>query len=286
MGFNSSFSFLGIGVPELVFIVMLALVVLGPERLPSVAKDLVRAFFKVRNLSKDLTGQLEAELGVAELKELKGIKTGKLIEDWANDELDLDFDEDDQARKAAAQRKATQPTAPPKATAGAKAPAQVKKPVTRKPAQEVPEAAGSLPKGTQSAEPPVLSNGAGGMQKVEAHNVIGSANAVGRHPGGADQDMHDAAPKSDPAAAPVHAADRRAPSIANGTVGGLTMAGTGPHEAASKRKDGWQEILVRRRLLRTRYHGRPQRPDKQKLHLRIQRIQQRKQSPAFRSRAR
>ena len=128
MGFNSSFSFLGVGLPELVFIVMLALVVLGPERLPSVAKDLIRAFFKVRNLSKDLTGQLETELGVAELKELKGIKTGKLIEDWANDELDLDFDEDDKDRKAAVQKKSQKPAAKPKTMVEAKDPQQVKKP--------------------------------------------------------------------------------------------------------------------------------------------------------------
>lgn len=88
-------NFLGIGLPELMFIVVLGLVVLGPDRLPTVAKDLIRAFFRIRNLSKDLTGQLEAELGFDELKELrelKGMKTGGLVEAWANDELDLNLD--------------------------------------------------------------------------------------------------------------------------------------------------------------------------------------------------
>jgi sec-independent protein translocase protein TatB len=94
MGLNGP-NFLGIGLPELMFIVVLGLVVLGPDRLPTVAKDLIRAFFRIRNLSKDLTGQLEAELGFDELKELrelKGMKTGGLVEAWANDELDLDLD--------------------------------------------------------------------------------------------------------------------------------------------------------------------------------------------------
>ena len=94
MGLNGP-NFLGIGLPELMFIVVLGLVVLGPDRLPTVAKDLIRAFFRIRNLSKDLTGQLEAELGFDELKELrelKGMKTGGLVEAWANDELDLNLD--------------------------------------------------------------------------------------------------------------------------------------------------------------------------------------------------
>lgn len=109
MGFNNSFSFLGIGIPELVLIVVLALVVLGPERLPGVAKDLVRAFFRVRNLSRDLTGQLEKELHLDEIRqvrELKGLKTGSLVEAWANDELDINLDGDNQPDAAAKENKA------------------------------------------------------------------------------------------------------------------------------------------------------------------------------------
>lgn len=109
MSFNNSFSFLGIGIPELVLIIVLALVVLGPERLPGVAKDLVRAFFRVRNLSRDLTGQLEKELHLDEIRqvrELKGLKTGSLVEAWANDELDINLDGDNQPDAAAKEDKA------------------------------------------------------------------------------------------------------------------------------------------------------------------------------------
>ena len=109
MGFNSSFSFFGIGIPELVLIVVLALVVLGPERLPGMAKDLIRAFFRVRNLSRDLTGQLEKELHldeIREVRELKGLKTGSLVEAWANDELDINLDGDDKPDATAKEDKA------------------------------------------------------------------------------------------------------------------------------------------------------------------------------------
>jgi len=305
MGFNSSFSFLGIGLPELVFIVMLALVVLGPERLPSVAKDLIRAFFKLRNLSKDLTGQLESELGVTELKELKGIKTGKLIEDWANDELDLDFDADDQDRKAAAQSKVQKPVSKPVA-GRAGAPGQVE-PAARTSAQAGPKttpkpkpAKGAARAGTRPG-----SHDGAGVQRVESRDVIGSANSIGMHPGSAGPDTNGAAPHARPAdslaigyaaeqatadsASPADAPDSRAEPMANGVVGPTTTARipiASANGAVPGAKDGWQETLQRRRLLRIRHHGHPERPRSKPLPLRIRRSRQRKQSPAFRSRAR
>lgn len=303
MGFNSSFSFLGIGLPELVFIVMLALVVLGPERLPSVAKDLIRAFFKLRNLSKDLTGQLESELGVTALKELKGIKTGQLIEDWANDELDLDFDEDDQDRKAAVQRKAQKPA--PKAIAGAGAPGQVEPSAARTSAQAGPKTTPKPAKGAARAETRPGSHDGAGVQRVEARDVIGSANSIGMHPGNAGPDTNGAAPKARPAdslaigyaaeqataesASPADVPDSRAEPLANGVVGPTTTASlplASANGAAPRAKDRWQETLQRRRLLRTRNYGHPERPRRKSLPLRIRRSRQRKQSPAFRSRAR
>ncbi len=299
MGFNSSFSVLGVGLPELVFIVMLALVVLGPERLPSVAKDLIRAFFKVRNLSKDLTGQLEAELGVAELKELKGIKTGKLIEDWANDELDLDFDEDDKDRKAAAQRKSQKPAAKPKAPVGAKDPQPVKKPPAKTDPMATEEQESSTGREAETAPAP---NGAANRQRVESHNVIGSANSIGMHPGSTGPDMNGAAAESEPAAsleissaqgtvAAESAFLSRKPDslptpMANGVVGPTMKRSARLDDAVPREKDRWQETMQRRRLLRIRNHGHPGRPDRKRLHPRIQRSQQRKQSPAFRPRAR
>lgn len=159
MGFPSSFSFLGIGIPEVLLIIVLALVVLGPERLPGVAKEIVKGFFRLRNLSKDLTGQLEQELGMEELKELndlKDIKTGGLIEKWANDELDLNLD-DDQAESAAASQE------------------------TPAAAKAEPKPAPSAPASSQAAgqkvvaTPPSAQTSPNGRNKVEVGSLIDSS---------------------------------------------------------------------------------------------------------------
>jgi Tat protein translocase TatB subunit len=61
-------SFFGIGILELVFIVIFALIFLGPERLPQVLRDVIGAIRKIRSLSTDITQQLNQEFGdLAEL---------------------------------------------------------------------------------------------------------------------------------------------------------------------------------------------------------------------------
>ena len=185
MGFPSSFSFLGIGIPEVMLIIILALVVLGPERLPGVAKEIVKGFFRLRNLSKELTGQLEQELGVEELKELnelKDIKTGGLIEKWANDELDLNLDEDQDDSKAEAENTQSAPTSATEA----------------KPADAAPVNANST--GQQViATPPSAQTSPNGRNKVEVGSLIDSS--------GSSAAGSDTAPGSDATTKPVEAAD-------------------------------------------------------------------------------
>jgi Tat protein translocase TatB subunit len=61
-------SFLGIGILELVFIVIFALIFLGPERLPQVLRDVISAIRKVRSFSSEITQHLNEEFGdLAEL---------------------------------------------------------------------------------------------------------------------------------------------------------------------------------------------------------------------------
>lgn len=162
MGFNSSFSFFGIGIPELVLIVVLALVVLGPERLPGMAKDLIRAFFRVRNLSRDLTGQLEKELHldeIREVRELKGLKTGSLVEAWANDELDINLDGED------------------KPDATAKGDGDKAKPADRaRPAQPAPQ---PRPDRTASQSPRAASGSDTVRKKVDTQSFIESGMTIG-----------------------------------------------------------------------------------------------------------
>src|SRR4051794_1280517 len=67
-------SFFGIGLPELIFIAILALIVLGPERLPSTMREIAKMWGYVRNLSRELTSQFGDEF-----KALEDINPQKLM---------------------------------------------------------------------------------------------------------------------------------------------------------------------------------------------------------------
>jgi sec-independent protein translocase protein TatB len=56
-------SFFGIGVFELVFIFIFALIFLGPERLPQVMRQVLGFIRQVRELSSDITKQINDEFG-------------------------------------------------------------------------------------------------------------------------------------------------------------------------------------------------------------------------------
>jgi len=53
----------GIGLPEVIVIAVLAVIVLGPERLPEVAVQLARALRYLRGYATDATAQLRQEFG-------------------------------------------------------------------------------------------------------------------------------------------------------------------------------------------------------------------------------
>jgi sec-independent protein translocase protein TatB len=59
-------SFFGIGLPELIFIAIIALIVLGPERLPGTMREIAKMWGYVRNLSRELTAQFGDEFKVLE----------------------------------------------------------------------------------------------------------------------------------------------------------------------------------------------------------------------------
>jgi sec-independent protein translocase protein TatB len=62
-------SFLGLGIPEMLLIGVLALVFIGPERLPGVIRQLVSAYRQVRSLGNEWREQVEREIG-ADLRSL------------------------------------------------------------------------------------------------------------------------------------------------------------------------------------------------------------------------
>jgi sec-independent protein translocase protein TatB len=74
-------SFFGIGVFELVFIFIFALIFLGPERLPEVMRQVLSFIRQVRALSSDITKQINDEFG--DLGELDPRRQVKQIMDEA-----------------------------------------------------------------------------------------------------------------------------------------------------------------------------------------------------------
>ncbi len=72
-------SFFGIGPMELVFILIFALIFLGPERLPQVLREVVVFLRKVRALSDEITSQLNQELG--DLQELRDLDPRRPLQD-------------------------------------------------------------------------------------------------------------------------------------------------------------------------------------------------------------
>ena len=65
-------SFFGIGFPELVFILVLAGLVMGPHRIRQVARTLGRLIGQMQSVSRQFTRQLNAELDALDSPEFKG----------------------------------------------------------------------------------------------------------------------------------------------------------------------------------------------------------------------
>jgi len=62
----------GIGMPELILILAIALIVIGPKKLPDVARALGRAMGEFKKATRELKESMEVE---EDLKELKNVKT-------------------------------------------------------------------------------------------------------------------------------------------------------------------------------------------------------------------
>ena len=56
-------SFFGLGVPEMLVIGVLALIFIGPEKLPGVIRDLMGFYRQVRSLGSEWREQVEREIG-------------------------------------------------------------------------------------------------------------------------------------------------------------------------------------------------------------------------------
>lgn len=117
-----------VGFSELVLIALLALIVLGPKRLPEVARTAGRWLGRLRRFMNDVKQDLDKELHSAELSELRKLKqelddTRRVIEE-SSSELYRDV-------SSTAGDPAAPTIAPPRATTPAtKAPAKPARPKT------------------------------------------------------------------------------------------------------------------------------------------------------------
>ena len=82
----------GIGMPELLVILVVALLVLGPKRLPEVARSLGRGMAEFRRASTELRQSLNAPL--EEPSKKKGSKTAPKPEPEAKAERDTEKPQD------------------------------------------------------------------------------------------------------------------------------------------------------------------------------------------------
>ncbi len=84
----------GIGVPELILILALALIVLGPDKLPQVAKQIARFIGELKKASEDFKKQMDVE-GLDDIRELKEMADLKNPQTWKkNFERLVDLDSD------------------------------------------------------------------------------------------------------------------------------------------------------------------------------------------------
>ena len=100
-------SFFGIGMMELFFIALIALIVLGPERMPGAIREVMKTIRYVRNLSNELTSQFSEEF-----KDLEDLNPQKILQEIAGD-----LDEEEGGKKTATTKPGAAKPAPKPAAA-------------------------------------------------------------------------------------------------------------------------------------------------------------------------
>jgi sec-independent protein translocase protein TatA len=68
----------GLGVPELIFILLLALLIFGPKRLPEIGRTLGKGMSEFRKASNELTRSLNTELALDETPEPPAVRANRM----------------------------------------------------------------------------------------------------------------------------------------------------------------------------------------------------------------
>ena len=87
----------GIGMPEMILILAIALIVLGPKKLPDLAKSLGRALREFKKATTELKESIDVD------NELTGVKKAfDEMNDDIREAVDVNIDLDDKAQKISA----------------------------------------------------------------------------------------------------------------------------------------------------------------------------------------
>jgi sec-independent protein translocase protein TatB len=86
----------GIGMPEMLLILAIALIVIGPKKLPDLAKSLGRAFAEFKRATSELKESLEID---SELKDIK--RSFNSMSNEIKDVIDVEVDTKPEDQKAA-----------------------------------------------------------------------------------------------------------------------------------------------------------------------------------------
>ncbi|MEA3428316.1 MAG: Sec-independent protein translocase protein TatB [Thermodesulfobacteriota bacterium] len=87
----------GIGMPEMILIAAVALIVLGPKKLPELAKSLGRAVREFKKATSELKESIDVDNELTDVK-----KTFDEMNDNIREAVDVNIDLDDKAQKISA----------------------------------------------------------------------------------------------------------------------------------------------------------------------------------------
>jgi len=87
----------GIGMPEMILILAVALIVLGPKKLPDLAKSLGRALREFKKATSELKESIDVDNELTDVK-----KTFDEINNDIREAVDVNIDLDDKAQKISA----------------------------------------------------------------------------------------------------------------------------------------------------------------------------------------
>lgn len=161
-------SFFGIGFMELFFIAVLALIVMGPERLPGAIRELAKHARTIRNLSNELTSQFSEEL-----QALDEINPQKILRELTEDPAE-------EKKKSTAKAASTSPAAAKSSTGATKPASATKTTATAKSSDAKPATGDGSTNGTKASTNP--------------QSTPESADGTEAETAQADSDVPDAAP--------------------------------------------------------------------------------------------